>query len=63
MPIRITTQAAAEYVDILAGTIAINSIFLHYVLDEIEQAQIRKSGRYVKVLLEVIASQLDINMQ
>lgn len=62
MSIRITTKAAGEYVDIVAETNAVNSSFLHYVLDEIEKAQIRQPGRFLKVLLEVIAPRLDISL-
>ena len=62
MPIRITTKAAGEYVDIVAETNAVDSAFLHYVLDEIEKAQIRQPNRFLKVLLEVIAPQLDISL-
>lgn len=62
MPINITTKSRGGYIDIVVETNAVNSTFLHYVLDEIEKAQIRLPGQYLKVLLEVIAPELDVSL-
>lgn len=63
MPIRITPlRAVGGHVEIVAETNAVNSTFLHYILDEIEKSQIRKSGQYLKLLLEVVAPDLDVSL-
>jgi hypothetical protein len=63
MPIKMTARKTiGGYFEILAETNAVNSTFLHYILDEIEKSQIRRSGQYLKVLLEVVAPELDVSL-
>ena len=61
-PIRIKTETMGAYVDVVAETDVVNSGFLHYVLDDMDQAHIRLSGQYLKLLLEVIASEIDLTL-
>lgn len=61
-PIRIKMETAGAYVDVVAETDVVNSTFLHCVLDDIDEARIRLSGQYLKLLLEVIASEIDLTL-
>lgn len=61
-PIRIKMEATGAYVDVVAETDVVNSTFLHYVLDDMDQAHIRPSGQYLKLLLEAIAPEIDLTL-
>jgi hypothetical protein len=61
-PFPIKTTTMGTHVEVIAETDVVNSIFLHYLLDDMEEAHIRPSGQYLKLVLEIIASEIDITL-
>jgi CheY-like chemotaxis protein len=60
-PVTITIRKANSHVEMVGETQLVNRTFLHFILDEIERAQIRRPGKYLKLLVEIRAPETSVS--
>lgn len=60
-PVSIRINRTASHVEMVGETHLVNRTFLHFILDDIDNAQIRRHGSYLRLLVEIMAPKMNVS--